>query len=59
VREVVTRTLRQLRKEGLLETSRDEIILLDPIALSEEAGERERVFKASPPVASATPTQTA
>jgi CRP/FNR family cyclic AMP-dependent transcriptional regulator len=59
VREVVTRTLRQLRKEGLLETSRDEIILLDPIALSEEAGERERVFKASLPVPSTTRTQTA
>jgi CRP/FNR family transcriptional regulator len=35
VREVVTRTLRGLRREGLVETSRDEIVLLDPIALSE------------------------
>ncbi len=37
VREVVTRTLRGLRKEGLLDTSRDQIVLLDPITLSEEA----------------------
>ncbi|MEW6058984.1 MAG: Crp/Fnr family transcriptional regulator [Actinomycetota bacterium] len=35
-REVVTRTLRQLRKEGMLKTSRDKIVLLDPIVLSEE-----------------------
>jgi CRP/FNR family cyclic AMP-dependent transcriptional regulator len=42
VREVVTRTLRQLRKEGMVETSRDEIVLLDPIALSEEAAHRSR-----------------
>lgn len=42
VREVVTRTLRRLRKEGMLETSRDEIVLLDPITLSEEATDSER-----------------
>jgi len=36
VREVVTRTLRGLRAEGLVDTSRDEIVLLDPVALSEE-----------------------
>jgi CRP/FNR family transcriptional regulator len=42
VREVVTRTLRGLRKDGLLETSRDEIILLDPVALHEELADRER-----------------
>jgi CRP/FNR family cyclic AMP-dependent transcriptional regulator len=43
VREVVTRTLKQLREEGLLETSRDEITLLDPIALSEEAAAADTV----------------
>lgn len=37
VREVVTRTLRRLRKEGMVETHRDEIVLLDPIALSDKA----------------------
>ncbi len=36
VREVVTRTLHQLREEGLIETSRDEISLLDPVRLTEE-----------------------
>jgi CRP/FNR family transcriptional regulator len=41
VREVVTRTLRRLRTEGMLETYRDEIVLLDPVALSEEAGDRD------------------
>ncbi len=35
VREVVTRTLH--RDEGLVETSRDEILLLDPVRLSQEA----------------------
>jgi hypothetical protein len=33
----VTRTLHQLREDGLVETSRDGIVLLDPIGLSEEA----------------------
>jgi CRP/FNR family transcriptional regulator len=42
VREVVTRTLRRLREEGKLETSRDEIVLLDPVALGEELSERDR-----------------
>ncbi len=42
VREVVTRTLRGLRSEGKLATSRDEIVLLDPIALSEEVSQPER-----------------
>jgi CRP/FNR family transcriptional regulator len=40
VREVVTRTLRRLRDEGLVTTSRDEIVLLDPIALAKEAADR-------------------
>ena len=38
VREVVTRTLHQLRDDGLVETARDEIVLLDLVRLSEEAG---------------------
>jgi CRP/FNR family transcriptional regulator len=41
VREVVTRTLRQLRDEGLIGTSRDRIVLLDPMRLSEEVGTRD------------------
>ncbi len=41
VREVVTRTLHHLRDEGLIETSRDEIVLLDPVRLSEELALRE------------------
>jgi len=36
VREVVARTLHQLREEGLIETSRDEVALLDPVKLTEE-----------------------
>jgi CRP/FNR family transcriptional regulator len=36
VREVVTRTLDQLRREGLVETERDEIVVLDPVRLSQE-----------------------
>ncbi|HEX6230633.1 MAG TPA: Crp/Fnr family transcriptional regulator [Actinomycetota bacterium] len=40
VREVVTRTLRGLRRQGLVRTAREGIVLLDPIALSEELGER-------------------
>jgi CRP/FNR family transcriptional regulator len=38
VREVVTRNLHQLRREGLIRTGRDEIRLLDPVRLAEEAG---------------------
>lgn len=37
VREVVTRVLRQLRDEGIVETSRDEIVLVDPARLASEA----------------------
>ena len=36
VREVVTRTLDQLVLEGLVETERDEIVVLDPVRLSQE-----------------------
>ncbi len=36
VREVVTRTLDQLGREGLIETGRDEIVVLDPARLSQE-----------------------
>jgi len=39
VREVVTRNLHQLQEEGLIETARDEIVLLDPVRLTEEAAE--------------------
>jgi CRP/FNR family transcriptional regulator len=34
VREVVTRSLRELGRERLLETARDEVVLLDPITLA-------------------------
>jgi CRP/FNR family cyclic AMP-dependent transcriptional regulator len=37
VREVVTRNLHQLHVDGLIDTSRDEIILLDPDRLTREA----------------------
>jgi CRP/FNR family transcriptional regulator, cyclic AMP receptor protein len=36
VREVVVRALRELRRAGLVETRRDEIVLLDPERLSRE-----------------------
>jgi CRP/FNR family transcriptional regulator len=37
VREVVTRNLHQLHIEGLIDTQRDEIVLLDPERLAEDA----------------------
>ena len=37
VREVVTRNLHQLHVEGLVDTMRDEIVLLDPERLAEDA----------------------
>jgi CRP/FNR family transcriptional regulator len=37
VREVVTRSLHQLHVEGLIDTLRDEIVLLDPERLAEDA----------------------
>jgi CRP/FNR family transcriptional regulator, cyclic AMP receptor protein len=52
VREVVTRNLHQLHVEGLVDTMRDEIILLDPEHLAEDArGGREpgrAAFRAEP-----------
>jgi CRP/FNR family transcriptional regulator len=42
VREVVTRTLHALREEGLIETGRDEIVLLDLAALTVEAADHGR-----------------
>ena len=39
VREVVTRNLHQLHEEGLIDISRDEILIRDPVALAEVAGE--------------------
>ncbi len=36
VREVVVRTLRQLRDAGVVRTERDRIVLLDPVQLTEE-----------------------
>ncbi len=39
VREVVTRSLHQLHEEGLVDVARDEILLRDPLALAEIAGE--------------------
>jgi CRP/FNR family transcriptional regulator len=38
VREVVVRTLRQLRERGAVRTERDRIIILDPALLTEELG---------------------
>jgi CRP/FNR family transcriptional regulator len=43
VREVVTRTLDRLRREGEISTGRDEIVLLDPVRLTEEATAERRV----------------
>jgi CRP/FNR family transcriptional regulator len=40
VREVVTRTLDQLAREGLVTTGRDEIVVLDPLRLSQEVSGR-------------------
>jgi CRP/FNR family cyclic AMP-dependent transcriptional regulator len=39
VREVVTRSLHQLHVEGLIDISRNEIAIRDPVALAEVAGE--------------------
>ena len=36
VREVVTRTLGEMRSDGLIDTARDEIALLDPLELASE-----------------------
>jgi CRP/FNR family transcriptional regulator len=42
VREVVTRNLHQLHEEGLVDISRDVIVLRDPVALADVAGEPPR-----------------
>jgi CRP/FNR family transcriptional regulator len=42
VREVVTRNLHQLHEEGLIDISRDEVVIRDPVALTEIAGEPAR-----------------
>jgi CRP/FNR family transcriptional regulator len=42
VREVVTRNLRQLHEEGLINISRDEVTICDPMALTEIAIESAR-----------------
>jgi CRP/FNR family transcriptional regulator len=39
VREVVTRNLHELHEEGLLDISRDEVTIRDPVALADAAGE--------------------
>jgi CRP/FNR family cyclic AMP-dependent transcriptional regulator len=39
VREVVTRNLHELHEEGLIDISRDEITIRDPVALADVAGE--------------------
>jgi CRP/FNR family transcriptional regulator len=36
VREVVVRTLRQLRDDGVVRTERDRIVLVDPAGLTDE-----------------------
>jgi CRP/FNR family transcriptional regulator len=38
VREVVVRTLRDLRESGVISTHRDHIVILDPLRLSHEQG---------------------
>lgn len=42
VREVVTRNLHQLHEEGLIDVSRDEVVILDPVALTDVRGEPAR-----------------
>jgi CRP/FNR family transcriptional regulator len=39
VREVVTRNLHELHEDGLLDISRDEVTIRDPVALADVAGE--------------------
>jgi CRP/FNR family transcriptional regulator, cyclic AMP receptor protein len=43
VREVVTRNLHQLHEEGLIDISRDEVVIRDPVKLAAMAGEPARV----------------
>ncbi len=42
VREVVTRNLHQLHQEGLIDISRDEVAIRDPVALTDIASEPAR-----------------
>ncbi len=42
VREVVTRNLHELHEDGLIDVSRDEVVLLDPTRMAEEAGRHGR-----------------
>ncbi len=42
VREVVTRNLHQLHEDGLIDISRDEVAIRDPVALTLLAGEQSR-----------------
>ncbi len=55
VREVVTRTLNQLRKDGLVRTAREGIELLDLVRLGDEAAIEERGSRQSP-MEAATPS---
>lgn len=55
VREVVARTLHQLRDDGVIETARDEIVLLDPARLSEEAADHGHWALEAPTPRTATP----
>ena len=38
----MTRNLHQLNEEGLIDVSRDEVVILDPVALAEVAGQPAR-----------------
>jgi len=42
VREVVTRNLHRLHEAGLIDISRDEVAIRDPVALTEVAAEPAR-----------------
>jgi CRP/FNR family transcriptional regulator len=49
VREVVTRNLHHLHEEGLVDISRDEVAIVDPVRLAEEAGGHASHASADPP----------
>jgi CRP/FNR family transcriptional regulator len=49
VREVVTRNLHHLHEEGLVDISRDEVAIVDPVRLAEEAGGHVSHASADPP----------
>jgi CRP/FNR family cyclic AMP-dependent transcriptional regulator len=48
VREVVTRNLHHLHEEGLVDLARDEVAIVDPVRLAEEAGAHESHARADP-----------